>query len=233
MRSFNMKVYYYTGFFATALPEQMAELLRVDITERKSLAVIAGFGNWHPSEDPKVDLNFAKETWLDPAGIVFDEYYQIDRSIPKETAHEVLRNASVILLQGGYTTLQNAFLTEYGLVESVKESNAAVIIGVSAGAKNMSAKTVCVKSNKYTKEVNGIYDGLALNSFCYEPYFTLNNEELIRDALLPLSHELDIYATSHGSFLHVKNEEVSGFGDVYLILGGEIHKYNKSEGKND
>ncbi|MCL2621079.1 MAG: hypothetical protein FWD97_09130, partial [Defluviitaleaceae bacterium] len=105
-----MSIHYYSGFFEADLPTKMAELLRIDIINKKSIVVIAGFGNWLPNKDPKVDLSFAKDEWLDPAGIAFDEYHLINSSTPKEEAHILLRNASVILLQGGYTTLQNAFL---------------------------------------------------------------------------------------------------------------------------
>ena len=213
-----MKIHYYSGWFENALPEKLAELLRNDIIDRKSLAIIWG---WAPDEY----LNFAKDIWLDPAGIVFDEYHLIDRSISKEKAHVLLKDASVILLMGGYTTLQNAFLAEYDLANAIKESNAAVIMGFSAGAKNMGAKAVCMKSNGYVTETTGIYNGLGLDSFCYEPYFSLDNKELIRDELLPLSKEMDVYATSDGSFIRVKDGGIEAFGEGYLISGSEVRKY--------
>ena len=223
-RGSRMSIHYYSGFFQAALPKQMVELLGSDITDRKSIAVVAGYGNWHPEEDPKIDLNFAKNTWFDPADIVFDEYHLIDRSIPKERMHILLRDASVILLQGGYTTLQNAFLSEYELAAPIKESTASVIMGISAGAKNMGAKFVCAESNGNAVDKNGIFDSLGLGNFCYEPYFSLDNEELIKGELLPLSQEIDVYAASDGSFMRVKDGEVLAFGDTYLISGSEIHK---------
>jgi len=219
-----MSIHYYSGFFETTLPEQMVELLRKDIINRKSIAIIAGYGNWLPNEDPKVDLNFAKDIWFDPAGIVFDEYHLIDRNMPMERAHTLLNNASVILLQGGYTTLQNAFILEYELTAAIKESKADVIMGVSAGAKNMGSKFVCASSNGNAIDKNGIYNGLGLGNFCYEPYFSLGNDELIQNELLPLSQKLDIYATSDGSFMRVKDGEISAFGTTYLISDSEIHK---------
>jgi len=212
-----MSVHYYSGFFEKALPVKMVELLHNDIRDRKSIAIIWG---WAPDEY----LSFAKDVWLDPAGIVFDEYHLIDRQISKEKAHESLRNASVILLMGGYTTLQNDFLAEYKLDVPIKESNAAVIIGFSAGAKNMGAKLVCMKSNGYVTETNGVYNGIGLDHFCYEPYFSLDNDELIRDALSPLSQELDIYATSDGSFIRAEDGKVKAFGDTYLISNSEIKR---------
>ena len=217
-----MYALYYSGFFEKALPIQMVELLRDDITCKKSIAVITGFGKW--TDEEKGDLHFAKETWFDPIGIMFEEYHLIDANISKEKAHMLLRNASVILLQGGFTTLQNAFLSEYELDTPIKETAASIIMGVSAGAKNMAAKVVCMKSNGHMTEENGIYNGLALSNFCYEPYFSINNDELVKGELLPLSQKLDVYTTVDGSFMRVKGSIVSTFGGGYLISGSKIYK---------
>jgi len=195
----------------------MVKLLQSDIKNRQSIAIIYGYA-------PDEHLNFAKDTWLDPARLVFDEYHWIDRQMPKEKAHELLRSTSVIILMGGYTTLQNAFLAECELEAAIKKSNAAVIIGFSAGAKNMGAKLVCAKSNGYVTEINGIFSGLGLDNFCYEPYFSLTNDELIMSELLPLSQELDIYATSDASFIRAENGKVAAFGDAYLISDSTIEK---------
>ncbi|MCL1787691.1 MAG: Type 1 glutamine amidotransferase-like domain-containing protein [Defluviitaleaceae bacterium] len=226
-----MSIQYYTGFFEAALPEQMAKLLCRDMVERKSIAVIAGFGKWLPNEDPRVDINFAKDVWLDSAGIVFDEYHLIDRNMPKEKAQALVRDASVILLQGGYTTLQSAFLTEYELAAPIKESSAAVVMGVSAGAKNIGAKFVCADSNGNAVDKNDIYNGLGLGNFCYEPYFSPDNDTLMNDELLPLSQTVDIYATTPESFIRVQDGEVLVFGDAYLISGGIICKVEKRSRK--
>lgn len=97
-------------------------------------------------------------------------------------------------------------------------------MGVSAGVKNMSAKAICMKSNGYTTEVNGIYNGLGLSNFCYEPYFSPDNDTLMNDELLPLSQTVNIYATTPESFIRVQDGEVLVFGDAYLISGREICK---------
>ena len=210
-----MSVHYYSGFFEV-LPKKMVELLQKDIVDRKSIVMIDG-------GLPQEDLSFAKNAWLDPAGIIFDEYHFIDENMPKEKAHLLLRNASVILVLGGYTKLQNNFLTEYELATPIKESEASVVIGISAGAKNMSSKAICMKNNGYTiEETNGVYDGLRLDAFCFEPYFSLDNEILIKEELLPLSHEVDVYAVSN--WMRVKDGEVLAFGDAYRISKGKLEK---------
>jgi cyanophycinase len=104
-----MSIQYYTGFFEAALPEQMVALLRNDIAEPRSLVVIAGFGNWLPNEDSKVDINFAKDTWFDPAGIVFDEYHLIDAHMPKEKAHALLRSVLLFCFKAAIQRCKIAF----------------------------------------------------------------------------------------------------------------------------
>ncbi|MCL2396672.1 MAG: Type 1 glutamine amidotransferase-like domain-containing protein [Defluviitaleaceae bacterium] len=213
-----MRIHYYSGWFDGPLPERLAEMLREDIIDRKSIAVV--WGVWNIEEY----MNIAKDTWFGPAGIVFEQYHAIDPRMDKTKAQELVKNASVILMMGGDTVLQKAFLTEHGLVASIKESKAAVIMGLSAGAKNMSAKIVCAISNNYEVHEIGIYDGIGLNDFCHEPYFSVENDELIKNELLPLSQEMDIYATGTDAVMRVKNGVVEVLGDVYLIAGGKIKK---------
>jgi len=211
-----MKIQYYSGYFDGPLPEQMAELLRDDITNKSSLAIV--WGSWAIDEY----FGIVKDIWLEPAGIAFNEYHLIDSRMPKEKAHESLRNASAILMMAGNTVPQHDFLTEYELSDPIEQSKAAVVMGFSAGAKNMGLKWVCSKSDGYEVEKTDIYDGLGLGNFCYVPYFSPDNEDLIKNDLLPLSQNLDIYATANESFIRVENGRVTALGDTYLISNSKI-----------
>jgi len=212
------KVHYYSGWFDGALPTQLAESLRNDITDRKSIAVV--WGAWAIDEY----VGYAKE-WFDGAGIIFDEYHGIDTHMNKAVAHTMLRNASVILLMGGDTIPQRNFMTEYELAIPIRESKATVIMGTSAGAKNMAEKFVCAIDGNHEAEERAIYDGLALDSFAHEPYFSLDKTGLIENYLLPLSQEIDIYATGNDAAIRSENGKVMVVaGDVYLISGSKIQK---------
>ena len=52
---------------------------------------------------------FAKDTWFEPANIVFDKYHSVDCRTKKEEAQELLKNASAILLHGRYADQLNFF----------------------------------------------------------------------------------------------------------------------------
>ena len=214
-----MKINYYSGWFDGALPEQLAESLRKDIVDRSSIAII--WGAWAIEEYAEI----AKNDWLDPAGIVFDKYHAIDPRMDKAAAQAAVRDAAVILLMGGDTVPQRDFLTEYDLAAPIKESRAAVIFGTSAGSKNMGEKFVCAIDCDHEAEERAVYDGLGLDGFAYEPYFSLDKAGLIQNYLLPLSQEIDIYATSDGAAIRVENGAVTVVtGDAYLISGAEIRK---------
>ena len=222
-----MKIHYYSGWYDGALPEQFTESLRKDIFDKSSIAII--WGCWGIDEYACI----AKNDWLSPAGIVFDEYHAIDTRMSKENAQDFVRNASVILLTGGETIPQMEFIKEYGLDAAIRESRASVIIGFSAGSHNMAKKYIDAVDNNYESEKRTVYDGLGLDSFAFKPYFSLadtrrhglDDKKLNQDYLLPLSQEIDVYAATEGTAIRVENGTVKVVaGDVYLISKSEICK---------
>jgi len=213
-----MKTYYYSGWFNESLPERYLESLLNDITDRKSLVLV--WGCW--GKDELID--FVKDSYLKPSGIIFEEYHLVDNRIAREEGQRLIREASVLIILAGNTEPQAEFFKEYELAAPIKETNANVIMSFSAGAKNVSLKWIAAKSLGYEVEATVIYGGLGLNDFCYVPYFTLDMGELVENDLLPLSQEIDIYATTPESFIRVKDDEVTTFGDVYLISDSKINK---------
>ena len=121
--------------------------------------------------------------------------------------------------------MQRNFMMEYELALPIKESSAKLIMGTSAGAKNMAAKFVCAIENDYEAEERGVYDGLSLDVFSHEPYFSLDKTGLIQNYLLPLSQEMAIYATGNNAAIRVENSDVTVVvGDVYLIADSKMQK---------
>ena len=214
-----MKIHYYSGWFDGALPVKLAESLRKDVVDKSSIAII--WGAWAIEEYADI----VKNDWLNPAGIVFDEYFAIDTHMSKADAQGAVRNASVILLMAGDTIPQRDFMTDYELTTRIKESRASVIFGTSAGSKNMAKKFVCAIDCNHEAEERAIYDGLGLDGFACEPYFSFDKTKLIQDYLLPLSQEIDIYTTGDGAAIRVENCMVRAVvGDVHLISNSEISK---------
>ncbi|WP_079478982.1 Type 1 glutamine amidotransferase-like domain-containing protein [Halobacillus salinus] len=213
-----MKTHYYLGWFENFFPKNLRKILEEDITDRKSIVMISS----NPSLEE--DNGATERSWLDQAGIKFDEYHLINYRVQKEDAQTLIHNASVIFLLGGDILKQNAFLMEYKLSDCIKESRA-VVVGASAGAINMSAKWVC--SENLGDEVVGssVYKGIGLDEFSVLSHFDLeNNMGLVLRELSPLSEEINIYASNKDCAVRKKGDKIDIVGDVYLISQSEIQK---------
>ncbi|KMM38445.1 Type 1 glutamine amidotransferase-like domain-containing protein [Guptibacillus hwajinpoensis] len=217
-----MKTHYYLGWFNNFFPETLGRLLQEDITDRKSIAMI--------SSNPSIyeDDGATERSWLDQAGIMFDEYHLINYCLQKEEAQTKIQNASVIFLLGGNILEQNGFLMEYELSNPIKESSA-VVMGASAGAINMSAKWLCSKSFGDEVDKSSVYNGIGLDNFSVLSHFDLeNNIPLVQSELSPLSEEINIYASNKDCAVRVKGAKIDVFGTVFLISHSKIRKLDET-----
>jgi len=217
-----MKTHYYLGWFNNYFPENLGRVLQEDITDRKSIAMI--------SSNPSLyeDDGATERSWLDQAGIIFDEYHLINYRVQKEDAQTLIKNASVIFLLGGNTIKQNEFLMEYELSDLIKKSRA-VVMGASAGAINMSAKWLCSKNFGYKVELSTVYNGIGLDDFSVLSHFDLeNNIALVQDELSSLSEEMNIYASNKDCAVRVKGDKVDIIGNVYLISHSNTQKLDET-----
>lgn len=217
-----MKTHYYLGWFSSFFPEKLGKVLQEDITDRKSLAMI--------SSNPSIyeDDGATERSWLDQAGIVFDEYHLINYRVQKEEAKTIIQNASVIFLLGGNNLNQNGFLVEYELSDSIIKSNA-IVMGASAGAINMSAKWLCSKNFGDEVEISSYYDGIGLDNFSVLSHFDLeNNMALVQDEMSSLSEEMNIYASNKDCAVRTKGDKIDIFGNVYLVTNSKIRKLDET-----
>jgi cyanophycinase-like exopeptidase len=217
-----MKTHYYLGWFNNFFPENLGGVLQGDITDRKSIAMI--------SSNPSIYENdgATERSWLDQAGIMFDEYHLINYRLQKEEAQTIIQNVSVIFLLGGDILKLNSFLKEYELSDLIKKSSA-VVLGASAGAINMSAKWLCSKNFGDKVEMNSVYDGIGLDNFSVLSHFDLeNNMGLVQSELSLLSEEIDIYASNKDCALRVKGDKIDVIGNVYLLSHSKIQKLDET-----
>lgn len=217
-----MRSHYYLGWFNDFFPENLVRVLCEDITDRKSVVMISSNPDFFEENGP------AERSWLDQAGIMFNEYHLINYHVQKEDAQTLIQNASVIFLLGGDTLKQNAFLKEYELLDAVKKSSA-VVMGASAGAINMSAKWLCSKNFGYEVETSFVYDGIGLDNFSVLSHFDLeNNITLVKDELSPLSEKINIYASNKDCAVRVKGDKIDILGNVFLISHSKIQKLDET-----
>lgn len=217
-----MSTHYYLSWFNNFFPEKLVQCLHEDIQDRKSLVMISAEPSGYTGEQINID-DVSECTWLNQANIIFDEYHFIDYRMQKEEAQRLIHNASVIFLCGGDPVLQNDFLADYELSNVIKNSNA-VIIGASAGAINMAAKWLCLKSTGNEVETSTIYDGIGFDHFAYESHSKRDYATFVQGYLFPLSEEIDVYAAEQESAMRVKDGKIEIMGPVYLISHSKIQK---------
>ncbi|MFJ7666417.1 Type 1 glutamine amidotransferase-like domain-containing protein [Lysinibacillus sp. NPDC097195] len=217
-----MKTHYYLGWFTNFLPEKLSRMLQEDISDRRSLIMISSNPNCYEENGE------TERSWLNQAGIMFDDYHVINYRVQKEDAQTLIENASVIFLLGGDVLKQNGFLKEYNLSDLIKKSKA-VVIGTSAGAINMSAKWLCSPNLGYKVEKSSICEGIGLNDFSVLSHFDLeNNMALIQEELSPLSKELNIYVSNKDCALRLKGNKIDISGKIYLVSHSQIHKLEET-----
>ncbi|ETT51191.1 Type 1 glutamine amidotransferase-like domain-containing protein [Paenibacillus sp. FSL H7-0942] len=217
-----MSTHYYFSWFNDFFPEKLVGRLHEDITDRKSLVMISA----KPSDYEGEQVNFediTEWTWLTQANLSFDEYHFIDYRMQKEEAHQLIRNASVIFMCGGYPVQQHEFLAEYELSDIIKNSNA-VILGASAGALNMAAKWISSADTNPKDETTTFYEGLSFNHFAYESHARRDYSTFVKGYLFPLSEQMNVYAAEQESAIRVKDGKMDILGPVYLISESKIQK---------
>lgn len=86
-----MRTHYYLGWFNNFFPENLKSALQEDITDRKSIVMISANPSFYEE-----DGGATERSWLDQAGILFDEYHLINNRVQKEGARKLIEDASVI-----------------------------------------------------------------------------------------------------------------------------------------
>lgn len=223
-----MKIHYYLDwFYEKGFSEKLTNVLREDITDRKSLVMISAKPPEYDEVEETIDNVFEK-TWFNQADIIFGEYHLVNEHTQKEDAQLLIQNASVVFLCGGDTQHQKHLLTEYGLSDLIKISDT-IVMGTSAGGMNMSNKFIDKYADakrpdyKIDDELT-MYEGMALNPFSFEAHFDHDNIALIEERFT-LSEKMDIYvAANKDGAVRVKNGKIDIIGNVYFISHSKFQK---------
>ncbi len=214
-----MSIKYFLSWFNNGFPNNLACKLKTDIKEKKNLVMISGspFSNDFTSD-------YFSSNWFDQCGIYFENRNFINRKSTKKDAVDLINNASVIFLCGGYPMEQNTFLNNYGLINYIKTTSS-IVIGASAGSMNMSSQWLSsVNTDQNVAEsslVNGI--NLADFYFCTKANQTMNDKHLINE-LLPLSNITKIHVAIDEVAIRLEGNNTDIMGEVYSIENEIIKK---------
>ena len=127
--------------------------------------------------DPLLDckeckMRFRADNLIDD----FDPEAHAD-GMTKEEMFSSIENADIIFLMGGDILKQNEFLMKNDLKPIIKTFKK-VVIGISAGAINLSNISLCSKDEEDGVEKTITYEGIGRINYTIEPHFDIDNKIL-------------------------------------------------------
>lgn len=206
--------------------------LKKYMTSRKCMVVISG----NPKKVKTGDPNEVTRKGFAMSGIPFDEYIYVNDT-NKEHIAEYIKKADCVNLFGGHLPTANAFINELNLKELLKDFNG-VVIGASGGAMNMADNVYCipeVEGEHVDKSFNRILKGLALTNVNVIPHYKFFEKDvfsdgvrMLEDILLPDSYKTPMIALPDRSYIIQQGDQISIFGESYLLKNGTITPICKS-----
>lgn len=101
-------------------------------------------------------------------------------------------------------------------------NKAKVVIGVSAGAINLSKEAIYF--NDYNNKVE-MYDGLGLTDINVYPHFDITNEYFVEEVKM-VSRLKSLIALPNNSFIKIDDKQIEFIGDSFKIDKENIIKIN-------
>ena len=201
---------FFSGFPAHHFTDEIAAVLRENLTGRGKLVFISAWPEDHARNDEDSD---GMHQMFAERGMGFASHFVIDRRTSPAEAAELVRAAGCVFLMGGDPVAQMALIRDLGLVSPLRESRT-VILGVSAGAMNMGRQVAEIWDSK------AFYEGLGLADITIKSHYTEG------DWFVPLLKELSrthpIIAMEDESAIFINEDGKRAFGRMWLFDGGEI-----------
>lgn len=218
-----MSIRYYFSWFDKGIPNNIATRLKKDVIEKKSLVLISG----NPDEEV-FESDLIVKKWFSEIGILFDEYYILNNKVTKKDMQNILAEASIIFLCGGYPKSQNEFLVENDLGNTIKSCDS-IIIGASAGSMNMSFKWLSSKNTGQVVENTSVVKGIGLDDFyfCTKANQSITDKKLINELNQNL-HDTQTFIAIGESAIRIEDKEIGVYGEIYSLLNQNITKMSPS-----
>ena len=212
-----MITYIFSSFDKDIRFNEVANYFKNDMVLYKNIVFIpANFENMEKVNGyANIDVSWFKEIGINLNGITV-----LNDTMTKEEMFRSIENADIIFLMGGDTLKQNDFLMKNGLKPIIK-----IVIGISAGAINLSDISLCSKDEEDGVEKTITYEGIGRINYTIEPHFDIDNKILLQNELYPLSEKMTIYGLPNNTGVRIidSNFEIL-YGDFYKISNNEVEK---------
>lgn len=152
-------------------------------------------------------------SWFDNIGISFKENHLV-------SLDDELNDYDVIFLMGGNPIKQIEIINKINLKNLINKAK--VVIGVSAGAINLSNEAIYY--NDYSEKIE-IYDGIGLTDINVYPHFDINNKEFLEEIKM-VSKIKALIALPNESFIKLDDEQIEFCGDCYKVANDNIIEIN-------
>lgn len=216
-----MITYIFSSFDKDIRFNEVANYFKNDMVLYKNIVFIpANFENMEKVNGyANIDVSWFKEIGINLNGITV-----LNDTMTKEEMFRSIENADIIFLMGGDTLKQNDFLMKNDLKPIIKTFKK-VVIGISAGAINLSNISLCSKDEEDGVEKTITYEGIGRINYTIEPHFDIDNKILLQNELCPLSEKMTIYGLPNNTGVRIidSNFEIL-YGDFYKISNNEVEK---------
>ncbi len=211
----------FSGFPEHHFPEEIAERLRAELTDRDSIVFITACPAAYEQND--ADCEGMYEMFAEQ-GLPYGMHTVLDQRTDPEKARELVKQADCIFLMGGGVCKEQlALLREKGCYDALKDSHAA-IFGVSAGAMNMACQTVDFHDSLEA------FDGLGFTNLTvschHDETDTWRYEQTLR-----MSEDRIVYAMEDRSAFFIKKGKIDAIGTICRVKNRELRALSEEDRK--
>ncbi len=200
----------FSGFPTHHFTDEIASVLRENLTRRESLVFISAWPENFARNDDDSD---GMHAMFIERGMAFDGHRVIDRRTGAADAVRLIRAADCVFLMGGDAAMQMALIRDLGLAAELRAGHA-VILGVSAGSMNMGRQVADVWETK------ALYEGIGLTPFTVKGHYTADAWFL--PVLKEMSVTRPIVAMEDESAIFMKGDAIWKIGNIHWIEKGRI-----------
>ena len=189
--------------------EQQIKYLSIDLKICKSILFV-------PGDYDKEKYIIYKDkiiNWLKSIEVSFSECYFTGLD-------DELKSYDVIFLMGGNPINQIEIINKINLKNIINKAK--VVIGVSAGAINLSKEAIYF--NDYSEKIE-MYDGIGLTDINVYPHFDITNEYFVEEVKM-VSRLKSLIALPNNSFIKIDDKQIEFIGDSFKIDKENIIKIN-------
>lgn len=161
-------------------------------------------------------INSLLELGIKKENITILNCYEKDTSNFKN----IINSADLLVLPGGNPINQIEIINKINLKNIINKAK--VVIGVSAGAINLSEEAIYY--NDYSEKIE-MYDGIGLTYINVYPHFDITNKDFVEEVKM-VSRLKSLIALPNNSFIKIDDKQIEFIGDSFKVDKENIIKIN-------